>query len=109
MQFDKQVADLALSRGMSRAAVFCALLAEVGSTHADHILPAKRQKCLDRLSAAALDVSMWEAFKTLCQCKDLTLYAEEVEWEQEAHSKKCRYVKWRKLIGKPLESLFDNA
>jgi hypothetical protein len=102
-QFDKQVADLALSRGLSRASVFCALLMASGQARTPRIKPAKYDRCFNALANIPPDVPKSAAFKHLCHCPyDAVAMADD---ESERHKSKCLYVIWRDLIGEPLPSV----
>jgi hypothetical protein len=103
--FDKQVADLALRRGLSRASVFCALLKASGEARTKKIAPAKHGQCFNALATIPPDVPKSAAFKQLCRCS----YGARVEDEAERHKEKCLYVVWRDLIGEPLESVLTEA
>jgi hypothetical protein len=101
-KFDKQVADLALSRGLSRASVFCALLMASGQARTPRIKPAKYDRCFQALATIPPDVPKSAAFNHLCRCPyDAVAMADD---ESERHKSKCLYVVWRDLIGEPLES-----
>jgi hypothetical protein len=99
--FDKQVADLALRRGLSRASVLCALLMASGQARTPRIKPAKYDQCFNALAAIPPDVVKSAAFNHLCHCP----YDATADDESEKHKSRCLYVKWRDLIGEPLESV----
>ena len=103
--FDKQVADLALKRGLSRASVHCALLVAAGQAHTSKIAPAKYEECFAQLEIIPGDVAKSAAFNNLCHCRHVTNYDVHFEEEAEMHTDDCLYVKWRELIGDPLESV----
>jgi len=98
--FDKQIADLALSRGLSRASVLCALLMASGQARTPKIRPAKYDKCFHALATISPDVAKSTAFEHLCHCH----YDSTLGDETERHKDKCLYVLWRDLIGEPLGS-----
>jgi hypothetical protein len=103
--FDKQVADVALTRGLSRASVLCALLVAAGKAHTQKIAPDKYEKCFAQLAVIPGDVGKSAAFNNLCQCREVTNYDVHFEEEAEMHTDDCLYVRWRELIGDPLESI----
>jgi hypothetical protein len=100
-KFDKQVADLALSRGLSRASVFCALLMASGQARTPRIKPMKYDQCFNALANIPPDVAKSAAFNHLCHCP----YEATADEESERHKSKCLYVVWRDLIGEPLQSV----
>ena len=100
-QFDKRIADLALSRGLSRASVLCALLMASGQARTPRIKPAKYDQCFNALANIPPDVAKSAAFNHLCHCPYDSTFEEAVE----RHERKCLYVKWRDLIGEPLEKV----
>jgi hypothetical protein len=100
-KFDKQVADLALSRGLSRASVFCALLMASGQARTPRIKPTKYDQCFNALANIPPDVAKSAAFNHLCHCP----YEATADEESERHKSKCLYVVWRDLIGEPLQSV----
>ena len=103
-QFDKQVADLALSRGLSRASVLCALLMASGQARTPKIKPAKYDQCFHALASIPPDVPKSAAFNHLCHCP----YDEVANYQSEKHKNKCLYVLWRDLIGEPLQSVLTD-
>jgi hypothetical protein len=104
--FDKQVADVALKRGLSRASVFCALLVACGEAHTQKIPPVKYEECFAQLEIIPEDVAKSAAFNNLCHCAQITNYDVTFEDEEEKHADGgCLYVRWRELIGDPLESI----
>jgi hypothetical protein len=103
--FGKQVADLTLSRGLSRASVLCALLMAVREADTSKVPPAKYEHCLSLLRLIPKDVSRLMAFTNLCRCTVPHVYGLTMEDEAEKHAKGCLYVAWRDLIDEPLERL----
>ena len=104
MTFERQIAEIALNRGLSRASVVCALLS-VGSACLDTVRPEKQAALRQKLETIVPDVRKSEAFESLCRCKDRTYFDEDIK---DYHNKLCRYVRWRNLIGDPLESLLED-
>ena len=103
-QFDKRIADLALSRGLSRASVFCALLMASGQAHTPRIKLAKYDQCFHALTTIPPDVAKSAALNDLCHCP----YDATADDELERHKGKCLYVLWRDLIGEPLQSILTD-
>lgn len=104
--FDKQVADIALQSGLSRASVLCALLVACGEAHTQKIAPASYEECFAQLAVIPEDVAKSAAFNNLCHCAQITSYDVTSEDEEEKHADgACLYVRWRELIDEPLESI----
>jgi hypothetical protein len=53
------------------------------------------------------DVAKSAAFNSLCHCCLIAYYDVTFEEEAEKHADDCLYVKWRDLIGDPLERILD--
>jgi hypothetical protein len=103
-QFDKRIADIALSRGLSRASVLCALMMTSGQASTPRIKPAKYDQCFNALANIPPDVAKSAAFNHLCHCP----YDATTNDGSEKHKSKCLYVLWRDLIGEPLQSVLTD-
>ena len=106
--FQKQVAQMAIDRGLSRASVICALLIAAGKADTRRIAPADWQRCLAELELVPPDVARSAAFNNLCQCVENTHYDVTPGEEREKHLRKCRYVLYCDLIGEPLPSMLED-
>lgn len=106
--FDKQVADVALSRGLSRASVLCALLVASDQAYTQKIAPEKYDQVFYELAFIPQDIAKSAACNNLCRCRHATNYDADFEDEREKHLGDCLYVAWRDLIEDPLESILDD-
>ncbi len=104
-EFQTQVAQKAIDRGLSRADVICALLIGAGQANAQKIAPAEWKLCLAELERIPPDVARSAAFNNLCECAAVTHYDVMPEEEREKHVDNCLYATWRDLIGEPLPSI----
>ncbi len=102
--FEKRVVEIAINRGLSRASVFCAMLIASGTANVKKIAPSKEDKCLSELQSVPPDVALSAGFNNLCKCG-----VEYYDDFAERHKRKCLYVKWRKLIDDPLESVLNRG